>query len=596
MTRLYLKKDGGDWQQVFFSTSGSGFKLTRENPYFTSSESYTLDVTLPMGIVENIQFIGSIHRMDITKKTIKYGCRLIVDNETVLEGTARVSQVTDTTVKLQLLGGKSELNFLSKESGAYIDEMDLGSYSSSLVWVDYKGESTGFATKPDYIAYLPAYDETAGVLMNELFYNKDTGNWGNGSFLNDNRAPQPNLLYILRAVLYKSGYTLTDCDIDCEPWNRLFVASAKFTRHLSHTLPHWHVGEFLSEICHLFNITLMVDSVNKAVGVHGNSGFFNNGSRSEIVPVEEYTTEIEGDEDSGTETLASSDIEFDMSSSSSHVYDILSDDVREAIPHKTYESKAHLSFDFASMGHPENLKYLYYCPTGTFIGWKDRDHLETPAWLEQVDQFAPLKRNAGGDDSISLKICPVALYYDDDALAFGDFQELSRTSSVVMSLENPTGNEVSYPDDEDTWAQDFIDGTQSINKTEKEDRLQVFFLDKIQQESVVQSGAYKGTTVPLTMPFTDFSYMTNSLYRGYSPWSLALVRSEATNYLGQLHNSGFTFDTKVKYTFKFVSDRMPDPTSVFHIRGKLYACEKIEANVTEEGFDRLMTGYFYELL
>lgn len=70
MTRLYLKKDGGDWQQVFFSTSGSGFKLTRENPYFTSSESYTLDVTLPMGIVENIQFIGSIHRMDITKRPL----------------------------------------------------------------------------------------------------------------------------------------------------------------------------------------------------------------------------------------------------------------------------------------------------------------------------------------------------------------------------------------------------------------------------------------------------------------------------------------------------------------------------------------------
>lgn len=165
-----------------------------------------------------------------------------------------------------------------------------------------------------------------------------------------------------------------------------------------------------------------------------------------------------------------------------------------------------------------------------------------------------------------------------------------------MSLENPTGNEVSYPDDGNTWAQDLIDGTQSIDKAEKEDRLQVFFLDKITQDSVIQSGVYKGTAVPLTMPFTDCSYMTNSLYRSYSPWSLALVRSEASSYLGQLHSVNFTFNTKVKYTFKFVSDRMPDPTSVFHIRGKLYACEKIEANVTEEGFDRLMTGYFYEIL
>lgn len=186
-----------------------------------------------MDIYENVRFFGSIHRINVTKKTAKYGCRLVVDNEMVLEGTARVSQVTETIVKLQLLGGRSELNFLSKESGAYIDEMDLGSYSSELVWVDYKGNSSEFATTPDYIAYLPAYDETAGVLMNELFYNKDTEHWTNGSFLNDNRAPQPNLLYILKTVLYKSGYTLTSCGIDIEPWNRLYVASAKFTRMMT---------------------------------------------------------------------------------------------------------------------------------------------------------------------------------------------------------------------------------------------------------------------------------------------------------------------------------------------------------------------------
>jgi hypothetical protein len=44
-----------------------------------------------------------------------------------------------------------------------------------------------------------------------------------------------------------------------------------------------------------------------------------------------------------------------------------------------------------------------------------------------------------------------------------------------------------------------------------------------------------------------------------------------------------------------MAEFMPDPTDVFIIRNKRYGCEKIEANITADGFDRLMTGYFYEM-
>ena len=76
-----------------------------------------------MDIIDNRQFFGNLQRIDTTKKSTKYQCRLMVGNKSMLDGTARVSQVTQDTVKVQLLGGNSELNFLSKEEGAYIDEM-----------------------------------------------------------------------------------------------------------------------------------------------------------------------------------------------------------------------------------------------------------------------------------------------------------------------------------------------------------------------------------------------------------------------------------------------------------------------------------------
>ena len=67
MTELFLKKEGEEWQQVFFEAS-NGFKLTRENPYFTQSESYTLDVTFPMAILQNRRFFQNIQRKDILRR------------------------------------------------------------------------------------------------------------------------------------------------------------------------------------------------------------------------------------------------------------------------------------------------------------------------------------------------------------------------------------------------------------------------------------------------------------------------------------------------------------------------------------------------
>ena len=51
MTELLLKREKGEWRRVYFEAQQS-FKLTRENPYFTQSDSYTLDVTIPMIIIE----------------------------------------------------------------------------------------------------------------------------------------------------------------------------------------------------------------------------------------------------------------------------------------------------------------------------------------------------------------------------------------------------------------------------------------------------------------------------------------------------------------------------------------------------------------
>ena len=51
----------------------------------------------------------------------------------------------------------------------------------------------------------------------------------------------------------------------------------------------------------------------------------------------------------------------------------------------------------------------------------------------------------------------------------------------------------------------------------------------------------------------------------------------------------------VRHCFRFISDRVPDPASLFLIRNRRFVCDKIEATITADGLQPLLTGYFYEL-
>ena len=58
----------------------------------------------------------------------------------------------------------------------------------------------------------------------------------------------------------------------------------------------------------------------------------------------------------------------------------------------------------------------------------------------------------------------------------------------------------------------------------------------------------------------------------------------------------YNVDLRQKYSFSFLSNRIPNPRAVFHINGFRYVCEKISATLTENGVSRKMNGTFYRLI
>ncbi len=595
-------------------------KLVRENPYFTQSESYTLDVTLPMDILENRNFFQNIQRMEKSKQTSVMSCRLVVDNKPLLVGSAKVTQVTQQDVKVQLVGGRSEINLLSNENKTYIDEMDMGAplfYDStdtgSTIEIDPNsrgGRASGRSgTENDEMkivkcARFPVYDETNDIQENDITNPRRES--ADHAF--SGRCPQPNLNETMKTVLALYGYRLTANAADAEPWNNLYIASAKRTNHVAHTLPHWLVKDFITEYCRFFNCTLVVDELNMTVCIVSNAEYFGTARHVTIDPVDEYSVEV-GD-DAATNALAADNLSFDLSGSDCHDYDIIDNNIRDSSPTNEYDSYSEARIAYLAMSGTERLKYIFKTPIGRWCGWT-HDYSDVGSGEQmlftQIDVFAPLIRDAASESETSLKIVPVGI--SEDVVVHQRVNTTDGTNSLeewtyrALSLENPTGNEYkvgrgdsSTEENEPATIQEYVEGDASIEKSEKEDRMQVFFVDDVEQDSICTKGQDMGNVIPRLMPFTDFLYKANHGGNSHRQWSLSLNPSSAQYYLGQLHQNNYTFNMKAKYCVKFLADEMPDPTQVFIIRNKRFGCEKIEASIDDQGLQKLMTGYFYEML
>ena len=128
--------------------------------------------------------------------------------------------------------------------------------------------------------------------------------------------------------------------------------------------------------------------------------------------------------------------------------------------------------------------------------------------------------------------------------------------------------------------------------------MSVAFLDGREETvtAVTEHFGGKSVSYQIHLAFTDYNFK-KQLSNNRSKWSFSLKDLNGYDfYLGQLHKINFRCSHNVKHIFKFLSDSIPDADNIFIIGGKRYACEKIEASIKQGDLDKLMTGYFYEIV
>lgn len=634
---------------VTYPDTSNKIKVTYENPYVKDSGSYTYEISFPLAVDRNKQCFGHVERLDVSKQMPSYNdCKLYVDNRLIISGKGTVKSITNDILKMQIVSGVSRIKYNAKMEKEYIDEIN---YDATVVGQGLDKSQNGpfinldpdtnlgmkytsifiDLTEANYVgseifALMPIYDETNSIIANNINvfeYDKQTGTASDGTptytrvTLSQmfNLAPQPYLIYILNKVLEYEGFTVVRNDFDVEPWNRLVIANTRKSGRLRDCLPHWSVYNLIEEFRKLFNASFVFDELTKTVSVIAQNELLSN----DVIEYEcedEFTTDYD---EEGLKNLVTSNLEYELGDSANRSWrESISQSVRKSFPIVDYANFAALLAAADSMSKKERQTKIFHdLKTQKYYVWGNfeisEDSEETQEKIMQVGYFSPIVRDIDSEESIKLKISPVAMYYkakkyeEGEDNAWKGSQDLLRDYMIFIpsaSNDKEMGLEDMTEDESGDYYVSIVDAMQGTDvdskPTDDDTVMQVMFVGKNIRDlkngvtyKDSSSTEYKKALWPIS--FTDgtmWEFWTGDGWRApKESASLSLAnlphRQESMSLLINKHN---------QFTIKFITDDIPDPTRIFIFRGKRYICEKIEMSVGQYGVDREKTGYFYEFL
>lgn len=699
MIQLFL--DG----MVAIPSDKATIKLTAENPYFTKSATYTYEVELPLAITENRNIFGNIDRMDVSKQGRTLSARLIVDNMEVLTGNAHITSVSESAVKVQLLGASAAYNKANKLDDIYIDELDLGNWFMNT-WPDgsmYNWLSGYYDSYPDRVltgnthqillrsldehykfgvlrffnfdkdglltqiynffsgkypwTTYPVYNSGADTLCNfPKFkqFTKDTGDFTLSigqradDTLEDGTAKplypttlciQPHIWYMAELIARATGFNLNKNN------NALYTNS--FLRSIiivnagneilcNKCLPHWSINEWWENIENAFGVTIDVDYKTSQIRIETRYNHYTESAGQLVIDnvVDEY--EVSMDDDTQYD-VSSTNVGFESFECSP--FDILDDSILEnAKLNDEHDNLENLVAWGKSIGTDALKRYkdtifrckdgrqYIYTENGRYI--REAPEYVCPGFL-QVNMLRPrLVDESKKDIDVSLKFVPAQMT-DAEAKYYLSLTNLSRDPDGTFNtqvLQVPGRAELcenfydsyvdgmshQYPEYSDELANENIDienilnEVDEIEETESNGDIIYIAISKGLQftsyPTIVNLESKKNQLVMMPVPVAQiteqwFGPVTDTATRNLYPGdSLSLIPIEGVNNLARPSGTnGVVIDSKTRYCIKFIYDSMPDPGAIFMIRNRRFVCEKIEADISSNSLNKLITGYFFEL-
>lgn len=599
--------------------AGTSFKLTRMNPYFEDQGDFTFEVQLPLdGCAENLAIFGALHRTEVGVAgwaNVELPMHLIAPPVDVV-GVAKVMTVTDAEVKVQLLAGKSAVNDFGKDANGndlYIDELDLG------LKLENPNTPVGFQEgydKDHLFVTFPVRDGE-GMIVNYPKWKY----WTKNNVVTEkvckymNYAVQPYLATVINAIFKALGYVKRWSVFDTSWLKDVFVANNAQTSNVNDVLPHWTVAEFFKELQRTFGVYLEVkESVDvrgkvfKTVNLIGLSSHYEESADAVLTRVtDELTTDIDHDE--GKTTLEGN-TDYEHGSIPGVVR--LPDEVWEKAVVMTFnnetllrqwvgqhvvsdEEKATSKWLFVDLNLKRTHAFLKSAKDGKF-------------YLAEVDLFPPLIKNGPfygattkRDINTRLRIVPLQMGYQSFEYEYvlhptgGGEDVLPSTFDGYPVLVSQTQSVV-VPEKQAYSVNDAIggDGGSGESRT-KPDKLEVALNSGVEWGKQPDVFPYKLALGVNLLPTDDGFYL---------PLTVATNAAQPFRLQPSAHDDvcvgrNLAFAERIKtaaeHQFVFLDDVELDPTATYVIKGKRYACHKMEVTIDTNGVQPLKRGYFYEI-
>lgn len=602
--------------------SGFSFEYVTENRLFFGRDGYTLSIPFPLkDCPENIEIFGHINRIDVEKEMINFECE-ILDSTVSLYGTLSVVKLSEIEVECQFSEGRCEQVSTSPFSETYIDELGsaLGSYPYTLandISPENAWKGCDYGMKAVALPWVnSAYPDAPN---NRVNYNGSAYCWNSDV---SELSWQPYLLFIAKQICDAIGYQYDFSAWENSGYKYLIICNtlpASWYKHeFADALPHWTVSEFFEKLELLLKCEFDFDHRAKSVKFTFSKIAISNIPQVKLQDViDKYTAEVSLVDSEcgyiGTKHLAYKDCGHEMSNFYdcdwavegknvkvyANVKDIIDTNKRQDLEYNDYRGyQKHALWgekDIHHLGHRCTIHGLMFAQAektfftmrsiGTEYLYKDsgeREHWTQLYALQPVNIFGSGVSGSNDSETEELDFCPVCI---STAPVSGN------DIGYLIFLSFNSMEDVSISDQVDPGDRSSIRQTSFVQSIEagKKDRKDSAYYD------VIYVAFWNG----------DIPRPGKEPYPFIDPIHVRVDWVEVkTNYPDlRLCNSAYGYESQIpmidklkKFNFSWLSNEIPNPRAIYHIRGKRYVCEKITATFTEHGMSQLLKGEFYMIL
>lgn len=588
----------------------TSIELAIENRKFSSSDSYSLNISFPLkDCVENMRIFGLMHKRQVRQDRIIYKC-VIQDSKISLNGSILITEISDTEVKGQFLEGRSGNSIVSPIADVYINELQIASPSGSksatspaMAWSEQRA---------DGCVALPWISNSSGIMHNKITYKNSAYSWHEET---SGLSWMPYLWKVIEGMCECIGYS---CDIsyikDSVSLKYLLVCNslpyAWNIQEVAKALPHWSVEEFFKKLEKLIGGEFRINHNFKSVVYVSDYDADSQAGVVEITAVNEFTADVTAI-DTDCKSIDVSNIKYkEQSHEMQKFYSCdwllkLSDSIimefenMDALMSASkswieYEpGNHHRGQEYSCIYHVKDID-AYFCQLAL---WKTSDTvgntntLKQKMTLQRLNEFGHRIISDSEDwPEVELDIVPACVMVADQDYWHTLFLDFSSYSSEGDSAGlNPDTGEYDW---NSALAQ--VQPVQMLEAGEKEKKEQFY--------DCIYLGWWDGKIQdPGSNPFPNVSstyvnkYWPSVKYEGfkfYSTYPFSLSLKDKSSYLNA---NAKLVDTRIKYNIKFLADFMPNIRSVFIIDGQKYVCEKLTMTLRKSGFSKLVKGVFWRV-